>query len=136
MIIADTSGLLAFFDSDEQDHDAVAALIDGTRERIAVSPFVAAELDYLVARRVGVTAELAVLRELAGPAYELSSISDEELANAADVVEHYRDANIGLTDASLVVLAGRHRTRRLLTLDHRHFHAVRTPGGERFELLP
>jgi hypothetical protein len=35
---------------------------------LVVSPYVVAELDYLVASRLGVSAELAVLRELAGGA--------------------------------------------------------------------
>lgn len=37
-----------------------------------VSPYVTAELDYLVATRRGTAAELAVLGELAGGAYELA----------------------------------------------------------------
>jgi predicted nucleic acid-binding protein len=55
VIIADTSGLLAFFDEDEDDHAAVRAVVDATAEQLVISPFVAAELGYLVAQRGGVT---------------------------------------------------------------------------------
>lgn len=48
----------------------------------------------------------------------------------------YRDLMIGLADASILVLAGRYRTNRILTLDERHFRALRTPRGEHFTLLP
>lgn len=48
----------------------------------------------------------------------------------------YEDQGIGLTDASLVVLAHRYRTDRLLTLDHRHFRILRTAAGGSFTLLP
>jgi predicted nucleic acid-binding protein len=51
-------------------------------------------------------------------------------------MERYRDQAIGLTDASLVVLADRFRTRTLLTLDHRLFDVVRPLSGGRFRLLP
>lgn len=61
-MIVDTSALLAFFDSDEPDHGAVSDVLMGATEPLAVSPYVVAELDYLVASRLGVTAELAVLR--------------------------------------------------------------------------
>lgn len=54
----------------------------------------------------------------------------------ADIVDRYHDQCIGLTDASLVVLAERFRTRRLLTLDRRHFAVVRPLSGGAFELLP
>jgi len=52
------------------------------------------------------------------------------------VVDRYRDQGVGLTDASIVVLADRHRTRSLLTLDHRHFGVLRPLDGGRFRLLP
>ncbi len=44
--------------------------------------------------------------------------------------------NLGLTDASIVVLAERHAMRDLLTLHERHFRAVRTSKGKRSRLLP
>ena len=48
----------------------------------------------------------------------------------------YRDQQIGLADASLIVLAHRYRTRKLLTLDHRRLDVVRPIGGGTFKLLP
>jgi len=52
------------------------------------------------------------------------------------VIERSRDLSIGVTDASLVVLAHERRTRTILTLDHRHFHALRPLDGGRFRVLP
>ena len=72
-----------------------------------VSTYVLAELDYLISTRIGVAAELAMLRELTSPAYELAVVSVADLATAADIVERYHESDIGVTDAALVVLAGR-----------------------------
>ncbi len=80
-------------------------------------PYVLAEVDYLVATRKGVDAELAVLAELSGGAYELAGMDAPEVAAARQVVERYRDLGIGLAEASLAVLAQRYRTRTILTLD-------------------
>jgi predicted nucleic acid-binding protein len=41
-----------------------------------------------------------------------------------------------LADASLVILAERHDTLDLLTLDERHFRAISGPKGRSFRLLP
>lgn len=136
MIIADTSGLLASFNDREPQHEGVRRCLDETTDALVVSPYVLAELDYLISTRIGVAAELAMLRELTSPAYELAIMSAADLGTAADIVERYQESNIGLTDASLVVLAGRYRTHRILTLDHRQFHALRALDGERFELCP
>ena len=51
-------------------------------------------------------------------------------------MERYADQEIGVTDASLVVLAHRYSTKHVLTLDRRHFTVVRPVGGGRFTLLP
>jgi predicted nucleic acid-binding protein len=59
-----------------------------------------------------------------------------QLGAARDIVARYRDLRIGLADASLVILAERHRTRRILTFDERAFRAIAPLQGGAFTLLP
>lgn len=136
MILADTSGLLALFNEREPRHQDAAAALAEERDPVVVSPYVVAELDYLLATRIGTSAELAVLRELSGPGYELAGFDARALLAAAEVIERYPDQNIGVADASIVVLAGLHRADRVLTLDHRHFAVLRRADGAAFTLLP
>ena len=136
MIIADTSGLLALFDRGEPEHQAVSDAVSRIVGPLVVSPYVVAELDYLVGTRIGVAQELAVLRELSGGAYLLPEFGPPDMAKAANVVERHRDQDIGIADASIVVLAERYATRQLLTLDRRHFSVLRPAQGGRFTLLP
>lgn len=135
-MIADTSGLLAYYNAAEPAHDRVRSAVESATEPLVVSPFVIAELDYLVATRLGVTAELAVLEELASGAYELPTLSAADLAACGQVVRKYRDQEIGIADASLVVLAERYDTRTILTLDHRHFDVLRPLQGRKFTVVP
>lgn len=135
-MIVDTSGLLAFFNEKEPAHDAVCEIVEAADEPLVLSPFVVAEVDYLVATRHGVDAELAVLRQLSSGAFEHADITEDDIAKAVRVIERYRDQEIGVTDASLVILAARYRTRRILTLDRRHFTVLRLARGHSFELLP
>ena len=53
-----------------------------------------------------------------------------------EVIGKYSDQDIGLADASLVVLAHQFETHHILTLDRRHFGVVRALDGGRFQLLP
>ena len=135
MIIADTSGLLAFFNAREPAHDAVTAIVD-QGGLLVVSPYVVAELDYLLARRVSIEAELDALLELAGGGYLLADFGDDDLDRAARVIDAYRDQAIGVADASIVVLADRYDTNRVLSLDRRHFDVLRPTSGGAFEVLP
>ena len=136
MLICDTSALIAFFDASDANHAAVSAVIAADHGPFVVSPFVVAELDYLLATRRGVAAELLVLEELANGPWSLAAFGSEDLRRAAATVRRYADLGIGVTDASLVILADRHGTDRILTLDRRHFHAVRAGGGAAFTVLP
>jgi hypothetical protein len=136
MIILDTSGLLSAIDVSQHRHrKAVTALRDAEPPWI-LSPFVLAELDYLLATRVGVDAERALLAEVGRGVYRLEAFEPDDITAAERVIGRYRDLGIGLADASLVVLAARYGTRDLLTLDERHFRAMRGPGGRPFRLLP
>ena len=85
---------------------------------------------------MGVEAELEVLTELSGGAYVLPDIGAEDLARMVEVLGKYRDQDVGVASASLVLLAARYGTRSLLTLDHRHFGVLRPIQGGRFTLLP
>jgi predicted nucleic acid-binding protein len=136
VIVADTSGLLALFNSREPKHAATRRAVEHEEQPLVVSPYVVAELDYLVATRFGVDSELTVLTELTGGAYHLAQVDADDLRALATVIDRYRDQAIGVTDASIVALASRHTTRAILTLDHRHFAVLRPLQGGRFRLLP
>lgn len=136
MILADTSGLLALFNEREPRHADVRSALSELRSPLIVSPYVVAELDYLVSTRIGVSAEMAVLRELSGAGYELAAVSAALLLTATELIEQYADQQIGVTDASIVALAQEYRTDRVLTLDRRHFEVLRTAEGAPFSLIP
>ena len=53
MIILDTSGLLAAIDRSERHHESAVAALRQAAAPWVLSPFVLAELDYLLATRVG-----------------------------------------------------------------------------------
>ena len=128
--------MLALFDATEDDHAAVSASLEHELGPFVVSPYVLAELDRLLSRRQGHSASIAALGELTSGAWELPAFGIEDVRRARDLIERYAEQRIGLPDASLVLLAGRYRTDRVLTLDHRYFRVLRTNSGHAFELLP
>jgi len=135
-MIVDTSAILAFFDRDEPDHEALAAVLSQSSEPLVVSPYVIAEVDYLIGTRLGVTARIAALRELSGGAWDLATIDFIDLARTVPIIERYADHAIGVVDASNVVLADRYRTTTVATLDRRHFSVLRPLSGGYFAIVP
>lgn len=98
--------------------------------------YVLAEVDYLVATREGVRAELVVLEDLSSGAWTLDGFDADDVARARTVIETYSHQSICLTDASNVVLADRHGTQTIATLDRRHFEVLRPLSGGRFTIVP
>jgi predicted nucleic acid-binding protein len=136
VIILDTSGLLSAIDASQTHHRrAAAALMQAGAPRL-LSPFVLAELDYLLATRVSRSAEQAFLGQVADGVYQLETFNTDDIARANEILDRYADLDLGLADASLIVLSERHDLLDLLTLDERHFRAVRGPGGKAFRFLP
>lgn len=136
MIILDTSGLVAAYGQDQALGNEVRGVLNGEPGPLVLSPFVLAELDYMIATRLGVPAELDMLEDVAGGVYRLAEFTQHDAAQARSVVAKYADLKIGLADASIVVLAARHATTRLLTLDVRHFRAMKPLQGGSFTVLP
>ena len=136
MILLDTSGLLSAIDASQRRHADCAAILQDAEGPLLLSPFVLAELDYLLGRQVGAAAQSALLGEVARGVYRLEPFDAADIEAARAVMERYAGLRIGLADASIVVLAERHRTRDVLTLDERHFRTLRIGRRQRFRILP
>jgi predicted nucleic acid-binding protein len=136
VILLDTSGLLAAVDASQRRHAECAAVLQGADGPLLLSPFVLAELDYLLGRHVGIAAQTALLGEVVRGAYRLESFDAADIETARTVMERYAGLRIGIAVASIVVLAERHRLRDVLTLDERHFRTLRFGRRQRFRILP
>lgn len=136
MILLDTSGLLSALDESQRHHHACASLLAEAARPLLLSPFVLAELDYLLMRHVGRDAQGALLKEVARGAYQLEAFSAADVERASEIIARFDDLEVGLADASIVVLAERHAASEVLTLDERHFRALRIGPRKRFKLLP
>ncbi len=93
-----------------------------------------AEATYFVSRRLGAHAEALFLRGLVS--FDIEAPSPQDLDRMATLIETYADFPLGGTDASAVALAERLNAPIVITLDRRHFAAIRPNHRATFELLP
>jgi uncharacterized protein len=135
-LIVDAGALYAQADAEEPRHDAVARVLVAEREALVTTELAVAEADYLILMRLGVGVELTFLEDLAMGTYIVECLTRDELRTAREVVEWYRDLRLGPANASLVVLAHRYGTRRILTFDERAFRSVSPLQGGSFTVLP
>lgn len=134
--IVDTSALVALVQSRDPWHAAVAAAIAAERGALTVPVPVIVEAAQLIGRRLGATAESAWLRALVAGPWTIESPTVLDLERAAQLIDQYREADIGLVDAAVVAMAERLVSVRLYTLDRRDFGIIRPRHVPAFELLP
>lgn len=95
---------------------------------------VVAEVCYLAGRNYGPAIEAGFIAGLA--AVDVEVPQTEDWARMAELVRTYADFPLGGTDASIVALAERLNTDLLITLDRRHFAAIRPRHVPAFRILP
>ncbi len=137
VLIADTSGLYAYYDRSEPKHRRCREAV-ASAAHVVVSPLVLAELDYLLSSRIGPKAAhgaLAHIRDrVAARRYAVPEI-EPHLSTA--LVTMLRYPQIGITDAMNAIMASEYLTDLILTLDPRHFRMMRPlTGHTAFRLWP
>jgi len=135
-LIIDTGPLLAALDAADRDHARCAALLTHADEDLVVPALVLAELDYWCQRRLGGNAWLLFLDDVLAGAYRIEPPSPTDLTRCRHLQERYSDLGIGVVDASIVALAERLGEPKVVTLDHRHFRAIRPSHVSALDLLP
>ncbi|MBV8712895.1 MAG: PIN domain-containing protein [Solirubrobacterales bacterium] len=134
LAIVDAGPLYATVDGDDDDHDRCRAVLSRADLRLVIPALVVAEATYFVGRRLGASTEAAFLRGLG--AFDVEGPAPEDFDRIAELVERYADFPLGGTDASLIALAERTGAEIVITLDRRHFGAVKPRHREALDLLP
>jgi len=134
LAVVDAGPLYAAADADDADHERSLAALSRSDLRLVIPALVVAEATYFVGRRLGASAESAFLRGLG--ALDVEAPSNDDFVRMARLVEQYADFPLGGTDASVIALAERLEAPVVVTLDRRHFAAVKPRHREGFELLP
>lgn len=134
LAVVDTGPLYAVVDEDDADHARCREVLETGRLRLIVPALVIAEATYLVGTRLGSAVEARFLAGLAR--MHVEPPTPDDWPRIADLVEQYGDFPLGGTDASIVALAERLDIEAIVTLDDRHFRAVRPRHREAFRLFP
>ncbi len=140
IVVADTSAVLAAFDTDEPLQPTCERIME--TETLLVSPLVLTELDHLARRKGGfgfaIQVSEALLARFERGQYQLATIRYDDVETAHRTRIDYSGLELDLADTVGVALAGRYGINRIFTLDQRDFRALKplTAGFDAFEILP
>ncbi|MEJ7754184.1 MAG: PIN domain-containing protein [Candidatus Limnocylindrales bacterium] len=134
--MVDSGPLYAYVDADDAHHAASLRLLQHHPGPLLVPVLVIAEVAYLLAARLGATAEVRFLGDLAGGALTTVNVEPVDWLRIAALVARYADLVLGTVDASVVAAAERLGIDTIATLDRRHFGVVRPSHIDSFLLVP
>jgi len=134
LAVVDTGPLYAAVDQDDADHDRCRAALEDAGYRLVIPVLIVAEATYLVGTRLGAKVEAQFLKSMG--TMDVEGPAPEDWSRIADLVEQYGDFPLGGADASVVALAERLDAETIITLDARHFRAVRPRHRRAFRLVP
>lgn len=135
-LIVDAAPLVALADGNEPRRDAILEAMRNEPGSLVIPAPTTAEVDYVLGQRFGRAARRAFLADLAAGRFTVGCLERDDYATVGDLEVRYADLDLGLADCSLIVLAQRYQTTRILSFDERHFRTVVPLDGATFTLLP
>lgn len=132
--IVDSGPLVAAANAGDPDHQACLDALQTPGFHLVIPALCVAEAVYLIQKYRGPRIEARFLRGL--ESFDVQAPLAQDWPRIGELVEQYADFPLGGTDASVVALAERLQTEIVITLDRRHFGAIRPRHCERLRLLP
>ncbi len=112
-------------DADDAHHLESVDLYESDPGRWVLPWAVLPEVDYLVLKVLGLSAELAFLQDVAEGLFPIEWGSVGDVQRAHELCRRHRDLRLGLVDGVVMAVAERLGASAIATFDHRHFAAVR-----------
>ena len=134
-MIVDTSFVLALANAGDTHHDAARGWLAVEDYDLVTSPLVVAQADDALRRAGGAAAAEAFWTDLEAGAYVVRGWADA-LDESIAIARAGRDRTVDLVEASLVAVAARARTRRIVTFRTEALRRLTTTQGDPFVLLP
>ena len=134
LAIVDSGPLLASANAADPDHAVCVEALTEPGVDLVIPALCVAQVAWFLGHRHGPRAESLFVEGLSR--FTVLAPEAEDWPRIARLVRRYADLPLGTTDASVAVLADRLATRRIITLDRRHFSVLRDARGQGFELRP
>jgi predicted nucleic acid-binding protein len=134
-VLLDTSAIISLSDRSHHLHREIERIVTDKKNLCIIPSTVAVEVCQLLKYRFGAEYEIKFLKEIHKSSFIMETVGFGDFKRIIEILEKYRDINAGFIDASIVAIAERLGTNKLLTLDKKHFSVLIPSGFQFFDLL-
>lgn len=131
-VIIDTGPIVAFFDESDRYCIPFRNFLKDFRGRLSTTVAAVTEASYLLDECKPV--QLDLIEWIKNGAIEIKEISNSDFSLIHKYMTKYQDTPMDFADASLVILANKLKTDKILTFDS-DFDVYRTVSGKKFNNL-
>ncbi len=124
-IIVDTGPLYALADRDDAWHHRTVRFVETNRDELIVPASVLPEAAYLLLTHLGPAAERQLLQSILSGELTVEALTNADYRRALEILRRYESARLGFVDASVMAVAERLKSPRVLTTDRRDFSLFR-----------
>ena len=135
IIIVDTCAVIAIFDRRHPSNMQLKELLLTEDNLYVIPSTVVTESCYILNTRFGVKFEISFINEIIETNFIFEPVQFEDLARIIELLEKYKDLNLGYCDSAIIAISERFGTNKILTLDRKHFNVVIPKGFDYFDIL-
>nr|WP_232542322.1 PIN domain-containing protein [Nocardia bovistercoris] len=133
-MIVDANVLVAVMNRRDDRHEKMRAFLAGRSDDFVVTPYVVAEVTYLLQKYAGAHAEIQFMESVRDGLFR-EEFAPADTGRIIELMKQFAGFPLGAADASLIAVAERLGVNDIATAD-RHFSAIRTAGIEFINVLP
>ncbi len=134
-ILLDTSAIISLSDKGHHLNEVIKNLAIKEENLCIIPSSVAVEVCQLLKYRFGSRYEIKFLEDIYRSSFIMDTIKYDDIPRIIQILAKYEDLNVGYVDASIVAVAERLGTNKIITLDKKHFNVLVPSGFECFDIL-
>jgi predicted nucleic acid-binding protein len=132
-MLLDSGILIAYYNRRDEWHQTAARLLDAKEILLLPAPIIP-EVDYLLGKRMGLAAQMALYEDIGSQVYQVVDLSEAGYQRVFELNQQYQSLRLGFVDAAVIAIAEELGIGQIATLDRQHFGAVE--ARIKLELLP
>ncbi|SNY81192.1 hypothetical protein SAMN04244553_2775 [Nocardia amikacinitolerans] len=133
-LIIDANVLVAVMNRKDRRHAEMRAFLNSRTDDFLVTPYVVAEVTYLLQKYAGAHAEIQFMDAVSNGVFR-EEFNPDDTPRIIDLMKQFADFPLGAAAASLIAVAERLGVHDIATADQ-HFRGVRTAGLDYLNVVP
>ncbi|GGK50183.1 type II toxin-antitoxin system VapC family toxin [Nocardia camponoti] len=133
-LIVDANVLVAVMNRKDKRHSEMQALLSARTDDFVVTPYVVAEVTYLLQKYAGAQAEIQFMEAVRDGVFR-EEFHPDDATRIIELMKQFASFPLGAADASVIAVAERLHVSDIATADQ-HFRAVRTAGLDYINVIP